>query len=207
MICSKALEAPVIGRFAKHSYIDDTGRNDCLGAGMAGNYAVTDLVSGNFLRGCAAKTDHSPDPRGKTPLMKPCNPKPGVTDVSACLRAAGFGFGPPGDVVPRDERQPPVLRLEPGCSALVALPRGTVAVVLEPFALDTDATRTAREVDPVAAHLDLALELRQCRGPEEPSKLHFEPVLQRRPLWLLVRDQLSYRRPRPCSTMPSAISI
>jgi hypothetical protein len=88
MICSKRLEAPVIGWFANHSYIDDTGRNDCLGAGKAGNYAITNLVSGNFLRGCATKTDHSPDPRNRKPNKKPCEPAPGVTDISSCLRNA-----------------------------------------------------------------------------------------------------------------------
>ncbi len=88
MICSKRLEAPVIGWFANHAYIDDTGGNDCLGAGVSGNYAITNLIRGNFLKGCATKTDHSPDPRGRKPNKKPCEPKPGVTNVSQCLRNA-----------------------------------------------------------------------------------------------------------------------
>jgi Domain of unknown function (DUF4157) len=95
MICSKRLEAPVAGLVAKHSYIDDTGRNDCLGAGQAGNYAITDLVTGNFLRGCAQKTDRSPDPRRQTPNMKPCRPKSGVTDLSACLRNTFNAYADP----------------------------------------------------------------------------------------------------------------
>jgi hypothetical protein len=88
MICSKPLEAPVAGWVANHSYIDDTGRNDCRGSGMVGNYAVQQLVSGNFLRGCAVKTDRSTDPGSFRPNMKPCRPKPGVTDVSRCLDTA-----------------------------------------------------------------------------------------------------------------------
>ncbi len=95
MICSKRLEAPGIGLFANHSYIDDTGRDDCLGTGMARNYAVTDLVSGNFVRGCATKTDHSADPRGRTPNRKPCRPKAGVTDLSRCLRDAYNSYADP----------------------------------------------------------------------------------------------------------------
>jgi hypothetical protein len=96
MICSKTLEFKLAGLFgARHSYIDDTGRDDCLGSGQVGQYAVTDLVSGNFVRGCAAKTDRSPDPRGKTPLLKPCKPKSGVTDLSRCLRDAYSRYADP----------------------------------------------------------------------------------------------------------------
>jgi hypothetical protein len=94
-ICSKRLEAPGVGWVANHAYIDDTGRNDCLGKSTVGNYAVQTLVSGNFLRGCAAKTDRSTDPQSYTPNVKPCNPKPGVTDVSRCLRDAYNGYADP----------------------------------------------------------------------------------------------------------------
>lgn len=96
MICSKRLEAPVAGWFANHAYIDDTGRNDCLGSGMPGNYAVQTLTSGNFYTGCAAKTSTSTDPQSYTPNRKPCTPKPGVTDVSACLAAAYAAYNSPG---------------------------------------------------------------------------------------------------------------
>lgn len=95
MVCSKRLEAPIVGLFANHAFIDDTGRDDCLGAGLVGNYAVTDLISGNFVRGCAVKTDHSPDPRGKTPNRKPCRPKAGVTDLSRCLRDTFNSYASP----------------------------------------------------------------------------------------------------------------
>ena len=95
MICSKRLEA-FIGRLGiNHAYIDDTGGNDCLGSGMAGNYAVQTLVSGNFVRGCAAKTDRSTDPQSFTPNKKPCNPKAGVTNLSQCLRDAYNSYADP----------------------------------------------------------------------------------------------------------------
>ena len=95
MICSKRLEAPGLGLLANHAYIDDTGGNDCMGSRMPGNYAVQRLVSGNFLRGCAAKTDTSSDPGAYTPNKKPCEPKPGVSSVSACLRAAYSSYANP----------------------------------------------------------------------------------------------------------------
>jgi hypothetical protein len=79
------LEAPVAGWFAKHSYIDDTGRNNCLGNGLAGNYAIQTLWSGNFLKGCAIKTSKSTDPGKYKPNVKQCDPKPGVKDLSKCL--------------------------------------------------------------------------------------------------------------------------
>jgi Domain of unknown function (DUF4157) len=95
MMCSKRLDAPVVGWFFNHAYIDDTGRNDCLGRSQVGNYAIQTLVSGNFARGCAAKTDMSTDPQAYTPNSKPCEPKPGVADVSACLRSAFNAYADP----------------------------------------------------------------------------------------------------------------
>ena len=94
-ICSKRLEAPVIGWFFNHAYIDDTGRDDCLGSRMVGNYAVQTLVQGNFRRGCAVKTDRSTDPQGRTPNIKPCDPKPGVADLSRCLRDTFNSYADP----------------------------------------------------------------------------------------------------------------
>jgi hypothetical protein len=96
MICSKPLDAK-IPRLAgaRHSFIDDTGHDNCKGSGLPGNYAVTDLVSGNFLRGCAAKTSRSPDPRGLAPIGKKCNPRPGVSDVSKCLADAYAAYADP----------------------------------------------------------------------------------------------------------------
>lgn len=94
-ICSKRLDAPVAGWVANHAYIDDTGQENCRGSGMVGNYAIQRLVSGNFVRGCGAKTDTSDDPQSYPPNMKPCTPKPGVTDVSACLRAAFNAYADP----------------------------------------------------------------------------------------------------------------
>lgn len=84
-VCSKRLNAPVLGWFFNHAYIDDTGRDDCLGSGLVGNYAIQTLVSGNFRRGCAAKTSTSSDPGQYTPNVKRCDPKPGITDVSTCM--------------------------------------------------------------------------------------------------------------------------
>lgn len=106
MICSKRLDAPVAGWFANHSYIDDTGRGDCLGASMVGNYAIQTLVSGNFLNGCAAKTDRSTDPGPYTPNRKPCYPRPGITDVHTCLRAAFTAYTDPS-VYSNDPRNRP----------------------------------------------------------------------------------------------------
>lgn len=84
-VCSKRLEAPVLGWVFNHSYIDDTGMDNCLGSSMLGNYAVQTLVSGNFVKGCAVKTATSTDPIGRTPNVKQCDPKPGVKDLSRCL--------------------------------------------------------------------------------------------------------------------------
>jgi Domain of unknown function (DUF4157) len=94
-ICSKRLEAPVLGWVFNHSYIDDTGSDNCLGKNMLGNYAIQTLVSGNFLKGCATKTATSTDPQSYTPNVKPCDPKPGVKDLSKCLRDAFNSYADP----------------------------------------------------------------------------------------------------------------
>jgi hypothetical protein len=99
MICSKRLEASVVGWFANHSYIDDTGGGDCRGASKVGNYAIQTLWSGNFRRGCALKTDTSTDPQQYTPNVKPCAPKAGVSDVHACLRDAFNAYANPSEYV------------------------------------------------------------------------------------------------------------
>jgi len=84
-VCSKRLEAPVLGWLFNHSYVDDTGMDNCLGSSMPGNYAIQTLTSGNFVRGCAVKTPTSTDPQSDTPNVKECNPALGVTDLSRCL--------------------------------------------------------------------------------------------------------------------------
>jgi len=95
MLCSKRLNVPVLGWFFNHAYVDDTGRDDCMGKTQPGNLAIQQLQSGNFLRGCAVKTDTSTDPQSHTPNVKPCNPKPGIGDVSACLRQAFSAYADP----------------------------------------------------------------------------------------------------------------
>jgi hypothetical protein len=98
MICSKRLDAPVAGWVANHAYIDDTGRGDCHGNSMVGNYRVGEpLVAGNFIRGCATKTNTSDDPQSYTPNGKECTPKPGVTDVHACLLSAYTAYANPSE--------------------------------------------------------------------------------------------------------------
>lgn len=106
MICSKRLDAPVLGLFANHAYIDDTGSGNCRGNSMLGNYAVQRIVSGNGINGCAVKTDTSDDPQSYTPNAKPCHPAPGVTDVHACLRAAFSAYADPS-VYSNDPRNSP----------------------------------------------------------------------------------------------------
>jgi hypothetical protein len=106
MICSKRLEAPVLGWFFNHAYIDDTGRGDCRGASMLNNYAVQTLVSGSFINGCAVKTDTSTDPQTYTPNMKRCDPAPGVTDVHKCLRAAFTAYNDPSEYSNDPRRSP-----------------------------------------------------------------------------------------------------
>jgi hypothetical protein len=83
-ICSKRLDNP-LGVLFNHSYIDDTGNDNCLGKSQLGNYAIQSLSSGNFLNGCAIKTPTSTDPQDYTPNVKQCDPKPGVKDLSRCL--------------------------------------------------------------------------------------------------------------------------
>lgn len=94
-ICSKRLEAPVLGWLFNHSYIDDTGMDNCLGSSMPGNYAIQALHSGNFLKGCAVKTATSTDPIGRTPNVKQCDPAPGVTNLSRCLFNAYSAYSDP----------------------------------------------------------------------------------------------------------------
>ena len=94
-ICSKRLEAPVLGGLFNHSYIDDTGMDNCLGSSMPGNYAIQALVSGNFVKGCAVKTATSTDPIGRTPNVKQCDPAPGVTNLSRCLFDAYSAYSDP----------------------------------------------------------------------------------------------------------------
>lgn len=94
-ICSKRLDNP-LGRLGiNHSYIDDTGSDNCKGNSMVGNYAVQTLDSGNFLNGCALKTATSTDPQGYKPNVKQCDPKPGVTDLSRCLLDAFTSYADP----------------------------------------------------------------------------------------------------------------
>jgi hypothetical protein len=95
LLCSKPLEAPVVGWFARHAFVDDTPHPSCNNPGVTGNYAVTDLISGNFVRGCAVKRDDSPDPRGKPTKSKECRPKAGVTDLHRCLRDAYNAYADP----------------------------------------------------------------------------------------------------------------
>jgi hypothetical protein len=94
-ICSKRLEAPVLGWVFNHSYIDDTGMDNCLGSSMPGNYAIQALHSGNFVKGCAVKTATSTDPMGRTPNVKQCDPAPGVTNLSRCLSNAYSAYSDP----------------------------------------------------------------------------------------------------------------
>ena len=95
MLCSKRLNVPVLGWLFNHAYVDDTGLGDCLGRTLPGNFAIQQLKSGNFRRGCAVKTDKSTDPQKHTPKKKRCNPKPGIGDVSACLRQAFSAYANP----------------------------------------------------------------------------------------------------------------
>jgi hypothetical protein len=94
-VCSKRLEAPVLGWVFNHAYIDDTGMDNCLGSSMPGNYAIKSLCGGNFVKGCAEKTATSTDPDKRTPNVKQCDPKPGVTDLSRCLRDAYSSYADP----------------------------------------------------------------------------------------------------------------
>ncbi|MEK6288295.1 MAG: DUF4157 domain-containing protein [Acidobacteriota bacterium] len=94
-VCSKRLDNPLGWFGINHSYIDDTGRDDCLGKNMAGNYAIQTLVSGNFLKGCAAKTSTSTDPQSYSPNVKQCDPKPGVTNLSKCMSDAYSSYADP----------------------------------------------------------------------------------------------------------------
>ncbi len=106
MICSKQLENPIGGLFFNHSYIDDTGGGDCRSAGKLNNYAIIELVSGNFFQGCSVKTDRSTDPQTFTPNVKRCDPAPGVTDVHTCLRAAFNAYTDPQEYSDNPFRSP-----------------------------------------------------------------------------------------------------
>jgi hypothetical protein len=91
-VCARDLQAPGIGLIAGHAYVD----------APPFRYAViTPLCPASGwdspLRPpwtTAQKWNTSPDPCGKTPTCVDCNPRPGVTDVRACLRAAFAAYQP-----------------------------------------------------------------------------------------------------------------
>lgn len=89
-VCARPLQS-VLGTVANHAYIEaDPYR-----------YAIITRctpVSGwdNVVTGTAAtKTDRSPDPCGKSPTCVDCVPKPGVTNLDACFRAAYRSYNDP----------------------------------------------------------------------------------------------------------------
>lgn len=90
-VCSRDLQG-FLGLFANHAYVE---------APPFDRYAIITRckpTSGpdNVLTGtAAAKTNRSPDPCCKTPNCVACNPKPGVTSVGACLRAAFLAYNDP----------------------------------------------------------------------------------------------------------------
>jgi hypothetical protein len=91
----QAIASAGLGLLFNHSYIDDTGMDNCLVSSMPGNYAIQTLKSGNFLRGCAVKTATSDDPQSYKPNVKQCDPAPGVTDLSKCLLDAYSAYSDP----------------------------------------------------------------------------------------------------------------
>jgi hypothetical protein len=83
-VCSRDLQGPQpAGLIANHSYVE----------APPFRYAVTGpfcpaALSDSMITGTTAqKWDHSPDPCGKSPTCVSCVPKPGVSDVGACLQA------------------------------------------------------------------------------------------------------------------------
>jgi hypothetical protein len=97
MICSKRLNAPVVGALFNHAYIDDTGSGDCRGNNLVGNYAVQNLIIGSWSDGCAEKTETSDDPQSYEPNVKRCDPKSGVSDVHRCLRDSFNAYANPNE--------------------------------------------------------------------------------------------------------------
>ena len=88
-VCARDLQHG-LGLFANHAYVEAPPYR----------YAIISPLcpassSDGPIRGTTAqKWDNSPDPCGKTPTCLPCNPRPGITDVGACLRSAFSGYQP-----------------------------------------------------------------------------------------------------------------
>ena len=97
LMCSRPIQtSALVGTFFNHAWIDDTPAANCNHAGQEGNYAVMELAHGTSEEGCALKTTTSPDPAGGRTNAKRCVPRPGVGNVSACLRAAHAAYQSPG---------------------------------------------------------------------------------------------------------------
>ena len=91
-ICSRPLQIPIIGLFANHAYIEAPPHRYAL----FGNCKQTDGGPDNVITGTVAhKLDISPDPCSTTHRCVPCRPKPGVENVTQCLRNAFNAYNNP----------------------------------------------------------------------------------------------------------------
>ena len=91
-VCSRSLQIPIIGLFANHVYIEVPPYRYAI----ISHCKPTDGGPDNVITGKAAhKSDNSPDPCDTTPRCVHCHPKPGVEDVTQCLRDAYNAYNDP----------------------------------------------------------------------------------------------------------------
>ena len=92
-VCSRALQIPIVGRFANHAYIEASPNKYAVIGPLC---KPTDGGSDNVFKGAvASKWDNSPDPCEKELRCVPCHPKQGVNDVGSCLRDAFNAYNQP----------------------------------------------------------------------------------------------------------------
>jgi Domain of unknown function (DUF4157) len=92
-VCSRPLQS-ALGALFDHAFIDAPPFRYAVISPLC---TPTDGGPDNVLQGTVGqKWDNSPDPCGKTPVKcVPCLPKPGVTDITACLRNAFHSYHNP----------------------------------------------------------------------------------------------------------------
>ena len=84
-VCSRDLQHG-LGIIANHAYIEAAPHRYAIIGPLCPASPRDGVIRGTT----AQKWDNSPDPCGKAPTCLPCHPRPGITDVGACFRAA-FG--------------------------------------------------------------------------------------------------------------------
>jgi hypothetical protein len=92
-VCSRPLQNIPEFLGLKHAYVDAPPHRYAVITPLC---KPTDGGPDSVIKGAvASKWANSPDPCGKEPRCVPCQPKPGVTDVGACLSSAFSAYNSP----------------------------------------------------------------------------------------------------------------